>query len=96
MVQNYQDAMAICRTFGNPNIFLTFTANPKWPEIKYMLHEIQGQPVEDRPDIKTRVFKMKLDQLMKHIVEGQYFGQVLSGKSISYNLFTMSFTLTIF
>ncbi|GAU25167.1 hypothetical protein TSUD_150660 [Trifolium subterraneum] len=37
MVQNYQDAMAICRTFGNPDIFLTFTANPKWPEVKYML-----------------------------------------------------------
>jgi hypothetical protein len=96
MVQNYQDAMAICRTFGNPDIFLTFTANPKWPEVKYMLHEIPGQPDEDRPDIKTRVFKMKLDQLMKHIVEGQYFGQVLSGKSISYNLFTIFFTLTIF
>ncbi|CAJ2669278.1 unnamed protein product [Trifolium pratense] len=78
MVQNYQDAMAICRTFGNPDIFLTFTANPNWPEVKYMLHEIPGQPVEDRPDIKTRVFKMKLDQLMKHIVEGQYFGKVLS------------------
>ncbi|CAJ2652908.1 unnamed protein product [Trifolium pratense] len=75
MVQNYQDAMAICRTFGNPDIFLTFTANPNWPEVKYMLHEIPGQPVEDRPDIKTRVFKMKLDQLMKHIVEGQYFGK---------------------
>ncbi|PNY00838.1 ATP-dependent DNA helicase PIF1 [Trifolium pratense] len=78
MVQNYQDAMAICRTFGNPDIFLTFTANPKWPEIQYMLQRIPGQSVDDRPDIKIRVFKMKLDQLMKHIVEGQYFGKVIS------------------
>lgn len=81
MVQNYQDAMAICRTFGNPDIFMTFTANPKWPEIQYMLQKIPGQSVDDRPDIKTRVFKMKLDQLMKHIVEGQYFGKIISGKS---------------
>lgn len=43
MVQNYQDAMAICRTFGNPDIFMTFTANPKWPEIQYMLQKIPGQ-----------------------------------------------------
>ncbi|XP_039690573.1 uncharacterized protein [Medicago truncatula] len=78
MVQNYQDAMAICRTFGNPDIFMTFTANPKWPEIQYMLQKIPGQSVDDRPDIKTRVFKMKLDQLMKHIVEGQYFGKIIS------------------
>jgi len=80
MVQNYQDAMAICRTFGNPDLFMTFTANPKWPEIQYMLQKIPGHSVDDRPDIKTRVFKMKLDQLMKHIVEGQYFGKIISGK----------------
>ncbi|KAK2379913.1 hypothetical protein QL285_067659 [Trifolium repens] len=78
MVQNYQDAMAICRTFGNPDIFITFTANPKWPEIQYMLQQIPGQSVDDRPDIKTRVFKMKLDQLMKRIVGGQYFGEIIS------------------
>ncbi|PKI66889.1 hypothetical protein CRG98_012755 [Punica granatum] len=33
---------------------------------------------EDRPDIKTRVFKMKLDQLMRHMVEGQPFGKVVA------------------
>ncbi|KAK9053094.1 hypothetical protein SSX86_029724 [Deinandra increscens subsp. villosa] len=32
MVQNYQDAMALCRTYGNPDLFITFTANPNWPE----------------------------------------------------------------
>ena len=80
MVQNYQDAMAICTTFGNPNIFMTFTANLKWPEIKYMLQQIPGQFVDDRSNIKTRVFKMKLDQLIKHIVEAQYFGRIISGK----------------
>ena len=34
--QNYQDAMAICRWDGYPDLFLTFTCNPKWPEINEM------------------------------------------------------------
>jgi len=29
--QYYQDAMAICRWAGYPDLFLTFTCNPKWP-----------------------------------------------------------------
>jgi hypothetical protein len=31
--QAYQDSMAICAKFGKPTFFLTFTCNPKWPEI---------------------------------------------------------------
>ncbi|KAL8167992.1 hypothetical protein V2J09_009491 [Rumex salicifolius] len=31
MAQNYQYAMALCRTYDNPSLFITFTANPKWP-----------------------------------------------------------------
>ena len=41
-VQNYQDAMAIYRWAGYPNLFLTFTCNPKWPEINYSLEFIEG------------------------------------------------------
>jgi hypothetical protein len=37
MVQNYQDAMAICRWAHCPNAFVTFTCNPQWPEIKRTL-----------------------------------------------------------
>nr|GEW22953.1 hypothetical protein CTI12_AA123990 [Tanacetum cinerariifolium] len=33
MMQNYQDAMVLCRAYGNPDLFITFTSNPKWPEI---------------------------------------------------------------
>ncbi|GKA70681.1 helicase [Tanacetum coccineum] len=29
MMQNYQDAMALCRAYGNPDLFITFTSNPK-------------------------------------------------------------------
>jgi len=37
MVQNYQDAMAICRWVGCPDVFVTFTCNPQWLEIKRAL-----------------------------------------------------------
>ncbi|XP_074325309.1 uncharacterized protein LOC141662270 [Apium graveolens] len=33
MHQNFQDALAVCRYVGHPNIFLTMTANPLWDEI---------------------------------------------------------------
>ena len=34
MQQNNQDATAIVRKFGRPDLFITFTCNPTWPEIK--------------------------------------------------------------
>ncbi|XP_075665209.1 uncharacterized protein LOC142634842 [Castanea sativa] len=71
MIENYQDAMAICRRAGYPDLFITFTCNTKWPEIDLFLSRKPGQKVEDRPDVIARVFKIKLDQLLydlKHVV----------------------------
>ena len=51
MTQLFQDAMAICRHFYKPDLFLTMTANPKWPEIIYSL--FFGQIATDRPDIAS-------------------------------------------
>ncbi len=45
MVQNYQDAMAICRWVGSPNAFVTFICNPQWFEIKREL--LLGQQPQD-------------------------------------------------
>jgi hypothetical protein len=61
MIQNYQDGMAICRVFGAPDLFITFTCNPKWDEITEALLMEPGQKHADRPDIVTRVFKMKIN-----------------------------------
>ena len=33
----YQDGMAIVRVFGKPDLFITITCNPKWPEIQNAL-----------------------------------------------------------
>ncbi|CAN1799647.1 ATP-dependent DNA helicase PIF1 [Linum perenne] len=34
--ENFQDAVAICRTLGYPDLFITFTCNTKWPEVQFM------------------------------------------------------------
>ncbi|XP_019173001.1 PREDICTED: uncharacterized protein LOC109168432 [Ipomoea nil] len=82
MIQNYQDAMAICRFLGYPNLFITFTCNPKWPEIERFL-EKRNLKAEDRPDIVCCVFKMKLDCLIKEIKNGKLFGRV---KAVIYTI----------
>ncbi|XP_019163618.1 PREDICTED: uncharacterized protein LOC109159959 [Ipomoea nil] len=73
MIQNYQDAMVICRWIGYPNLFITFTCNPKWPEIQRYVVK-RNLRAEDRPDIVCRIFKMKLDFLIKEFKSGGIFG----------------------
>ncbi len=59
MHQLYQDAMAIVRKLGKPDLFITITCNPKWREIQEQL--LPGQAALDRPDLVDRVFKLKVD-----------------------------------
>ncbi|CAN6827769.1 unnamed protein product [Brassica oleracea] len=73
LVEKYHDAMAICREFGNPDLFITMTVNPNWSEIKEHLGRYGGDSPNDRPDIECRVFKMKLDQLLKDFKQGTFF-----------------------
>ncbi|XP_019179528.1 PREDICTED: uncharacterized protein LOC109174729 [Ipomoea nil] len=75
MIQNYQDTMAICRWIGYPDLFITFTCNPKWPEVQRFLKD-QRLKVEDRPDIICRLFKMKLDALIADCRKNKLFGPV--------------------
>ena len=77
MIQNYQDAMTICRHYRNPDLFITFTCNPKWPEITRALTMIPGQKLEDRPYIISRVFKIKLDNILSTNKSGEIFGTVI-------------------
>nr|XP_016456633.1 PREDICTED: uncharacterized protein LOC107780595 [Nicotiana tabacum] len=76
--QNYQDAMAICRWAGYPNFFLTFTCNPKWPEINEMLHLSNQEGDDSRVDIICRVFQIKLFQLMQDLKRQQPFGKIIA------------------
>ena len=83
MQQNYQDAMAICRKFGKPFLFITMTCNPKWKEITDNL--LPGQQPADRPDLVAKVFKMKLKELMTDILKHHIFGEVEAFCSVCFS-----------
>ncbi|XP_057734375.1 uncharacterized protein LOC130949752 [Arachis stenosperma] len=59
MFNNCQDAMAICKHYGYPDLFLTITYNPNWLEFQRYTRR-EGIPIADRPDISCRVFHAKL------------------------------------
>ena len=72
--QLYLDAMALPRKFGKPDIFVTFTCNPKWPEIRDALPA--GSHWKFHPDIVARAFMLKLKEFMHDIVKNEIFGSV--------------------
>ena len=72
--------MAVVRVNGKPDAFVTFTCNPKWTEITENLRP--GELPWMRPDLLNRVFKMKLDSLLKDLRESKdvpgYLGEVVA------------------
>src|ERR1044071_6521524 len=68
--------MAIVRKVGKPDLFITVTCNPNWPEIKEAL--LSGQTAQDRSDLISRVFNMKLKAILKNILKEYIFGKVLA------------------
>ncbi|XP_048502683.2 uncharacterized protein LOC104896527 [Beta vulgaris subsp. vulgaris] len=76
MHQRYQDAMALVQKFGKPDIILTMTCNPSWSEIQAEL--LPGQVPNDRPDLLTRVFHAKFEELKKDVLERGILGKVVA------------------
>ncbi|KAH9081111.1 hypothetical protein Ae201684P_012083 [Aphanomyces euteiches] len=75
MRQRYLDAMAIVRKYGRPDLFITVTCNPKWVEIDRELElakENYGykRPPSDRPDLLTRMFRLKLLAIEAMLTKG--------------------------
>ncbi|GJU23409.1 DNA helicase PIF1, ATP-dependent [Tanacetum coccineum] len=58
MMHNYQNTMALCRSYGNPDLFIMFTSNPKWPEIAKMLAYFPGQKSHDQTEVGTHVMQL--------------------------------------
>ncbi|KDO36024.1 hypothetical protein CISIN_1g041983mg [Citrus sinensis] len=77
-IQNYQDTMTICKWAGYPDLFLTFTCNPKWQEINNMLRLVGQKNDDNRVDIICRVFKIKLFQLMQDLKKDQPFEKIIA------------------
>ena len=68
--------MATVCHYGAPDLFITFSCNPKCEAITKSL--LPGQSSDDRPDIVNRVYMMQLKEMIKDIVENKVFGKVVS------------------
>jgi len=69
-----QDALTYVRRYGRPDLFITFTCNSAWSDIKDLLSP--GQSSHHRHDLIARVFKQKLMKLMDLIIKNRIYGEV--------------------
>uniref|UniRef100_A0A914I8I8 ATP-dependent DNA helicase n=1 Tax=Globodera rostochiensis TaxID=31243 RepID=A0A914I8I8_GLORO len=70
----YADLMTMVRHLGAPTWFVTFTGNPKWPEIAEALRRRQNYA--HRPDIVCRIFMDKATEFIKDLTERHVLGKV--------------------
>jgi hypothetical protein len=72
--QLYLDAMALPKKYGKPDLFITMTCNPYWPEIARAIPA--NSHWKHHMDVVNRVFALKLRQFIKDMVKRQLFGPV--------------------
>jgi len=68
--------MAIINHFKKPDLFVTFTCNPKWPEIARAL--LPYQTATNKPDLIVHVFHQKLQELLKDLYDKHYFSKIIA------------------
>ena len=76
MHQQFLDWIAFYRRFGHPHLFITATCNHKWPEIQENLK--LGETALDRPDLVSRVFRLKKKQIIRDIETEMIFGKMVA------------------
>nr|XP_026491794.1 uncharacterized protein LOC113397591 [Vanessa tameamea] len=81
MNEKSQDAMTYVRKFGRPDLFITFTCNSEWPEIKMEL--LPDQHSYDRHDLVSRVYHLKLKKMIVLLMKKNIFGP---SKAIVYSV----------
>lgn len=74
MRKRYLDAMTLVDKYGKPDIFLTMTCNPKWSKITNELKK--HEEAQNRPDLLTRVFKSKFEELKRQVLKRKIFGPI--------------------
>nr|XP_042912551.1 uncharacterized protein LOC122272693 [Parasteatoda tepidariorum] len=61
MQQHFQDAMALSREVGRPDLFITFTSNPQWPELRDFLRTLPADyAASGIPHVAARAFLLGL------------------------------------
>ena len=70
--------MAICAKHGKGKIdvFVAVTSNPNWREVQEQL--LPGKKAQDRCDIISRVFQMKLKAIEKDLYSVGIFGRSIA------------------
>lgn len=77
MHEYVQDAMTYIRAkYGTPDLFITFTCNPKWMEIGRELEP--GQKPRDHLDTIAKIFQQKLNVMMDVLTNYRVFGDAHS------------------
>ena len=71
MHHRYLDAMTLEQRFRKPDIFLTVTCNPRWPEILQELNP--SKETHNIPDLVVRVFRVKLEELKNGLFKKEIF-----------------------
>jgi hypothetical protein len=74
--QLYLDAMALPLRYHKPDLFITITCNPCWPEISRAIPD--GSHWRFHPDIVGRVFMLKFASILQEITITEIFGPVLA------------------
>jgi hypothetical protein len=59
-----------------------------WPEVKWFLKDTTINP-EDIPDILCRLFKIKLDAIIKDLKEKSVLGKVQAGMLFIFTIITI-------
>ncbi len=67
--------MAVISNYGKPDLFITVTCNPQWPEI---LKEIDDTKPSEKLTITARVFRLKLQCIMDDKLKRHIFGKVIA------------------
>ena len=75
MMENLQNSLAISRRYNIADLFITMTANPKWPDILNAL--LPRQTPTDRADLVSHVFHQKKVFLIDLIVKKEMFGSTV-------------------
>ncbi|EPZ34211.1 hypothetical protein ROZALSC1DRAFT_31569 [Rozella allomycis CSF55] len=73
--------MAIVLEFGKPDLVITVTYTPAWPEIKNNL--MLNKTAQDRPDIGALVFNQKLQLIIQDLTKNNMFGKVIAFMYVS-------------
>ena len=91
----YFDGMAICSHVGFPNLFITLTCNPNWPEIRRVLAPLNLKAT-DRPNLISRVFRLKYEQMLFDLTKKHLLGKVVACEFAINMLFKVTHLFIVF